>query len=310
MKRQARASRKHKTGHTDHEGHDRPLHGVRMGDPSATPLVFLHGITGSRRYWERRVAHLSRQYRLLIPDLLGFGLSPKPAVDYTVPRFTQSLRGFLLEERAGGRPHILVGHSLGALIAIEYAIEHSEDVKGLVLLNLPRFESPEEAHRLFWLGSPSYRKLLNEHSLTENISQIRRSGVDMFLKHLIKFPWGVLADCRKFTMRSLTSTLEHCLLNYRVDEVLPRLGPRPVLLVHGIRDGVAPYSRIKDLPHAYPYMRLEVIPSSGHHVFLTHTRRCLRIIEGFLDELDAGAGGASRRAGSVVPAGDDAGRSR
>ena len=64
---------------------DGSLHALRLGDPSAPPIVFLHGITGSRRYWHRRVDPLAKQYRLIIPDLIGFGLSPKPPVDYTVP---------------------------------------------------------------------------------------------------------------------------------------------------------------------------------------------------------------------------------
>jgi len=263
-------------------GNDGELHAVRMGDPSARPIVFLHGITGSRRYWEKRVLPLARRNRILIPDLLGFGLSPKPHLDYTVPRFRQTVRSFLEREGVAGRPHVLVGHSLGALIAVDYAVNHGADVEALVLINMPRFHSSEEAHRLFWLGSPSYRKLLNEHSIAQNISQMRRSGVDLFLKYVVRFPWGVLADCRKFTMRSLTSTLEHCLLNYRVDENLQLLEPRPVLLLHGRRDGVAPFSHVEELPKIYPWMRLEAIPSSGHHVFLTHTRRCLRAIEEFL----------------------------
>ncbi len=274
---------------------DGPLHAARLGDASARPLVFLHGITGSRRYWEHRVAGLARRYRVLIPDLLGFGLSPKPPVEYTLSCFTRSLRGFLEAEGIAGSPHVLVGHSLGALIGIQYAVLHDEEVPALVLLNLPRFGSSEEAHRLFWLGSPSYRKLLNEHSLSQNLSQIRRSGVDLFLRYLLTFPWGVVADCRKFTLRSLTSTLEHCLLNYRLDDTLPELRPRPVLLLHGRRDGVAPFENVRDLPERYPYMRLEAIPSSGHHVFLTHTRQCLAVIEDFLDRTWPGSDDPRRR---------------
>ncbi|MFQ5700874.1 MAG: alpha/beta fold hydrolase [Acidobacteriota bacterium] len=264
---------------------DGPLHAIRLGDRRARRLVFLHGITGSRRYWQRRVAPLARRYRLLIPDLLGFGLSPKPPVEYTIPRYCASVRKFLEDAGATDRPHVLVGHSLGALIAIQYAIDHYDDVEALILLSLPRFESAEEAHRVFWHGSPQYRRLLNEHSVAENLAQMRRSGIDLFLKYIIKFPWGVLADCRKFTMRSLTSTLEQCLLNYRVDDTLSRLRPLPILLMHGLRDGVAPFDNIKDLPRRYPFMRLEVIPSSGHHVFLTHSRHSLRVIESFLESV-------------------------
>src|SRR5262245_41902412 len=129
---------------------DEALHALRRGHPDARPLVFLHGITGSRRYFEGRVMHLSQRYRLIIPDLLGFGLSPKPPVDYTVPRFAGSVRRLLEQEGLAGRPHTLVGHSLGALVAIQYCIDHPQDVDALVLINLPRFTSAEEAHRLFW----------------------------------------------------------------------------------------------------------------------------------------------------------------
>jgi pimeloyl-ACP methyl ester carboxylesterase len=265
-------------------GLDGSLHAVRYGDPSARVLVFLHGITGSRRYWEKRVMQLGRKYRVIIPDLLGFGLSPKPRIDYTMAAFVSSLRAFLEAEGLGERRVTLVGHSLGALIGVEYAIAYSEQVESMVLLNLPWHESADEAHRLFWLGSPSYRKLLKEDSIVENISHIRRTGMDLFLRYVVRFPWSVLADSRKFTMNSLTSTIDHCLLNYRVQEVLPRLTPRPLLLMHGVRDGVAPFEYIQSLAGTHPWMRLREIPASGHHVFLTHTRVCLRELEHFLGE--------------------------
>ncbi len=264
---------------------DGPLHAARYGDPSARTLVFLHGITGSRRYWEKRVMQLGRRYRVVIPDLLGFGLSPKPRIDYKMSAFVESLRAFIEGEGLDKRQVTIVGHSLGALIGVEYAIAHPGNVESLVLLNLPYHQSADEAHRLFWLGSPSYRKLLNEHSLVENISHIRRTGMDLFLRYVVRFPWSVLADARKFTMNSLTSTIDHCLLNYRVQEVLPRLNPLPLLLLHGLRDGVAPFGHVSRLPERYPWMQLREIPGSGHHVFLTHTRTCLREIERFLDEV-------------------------
>ena len=262
------------------------LHALRLGRADARPLVFIHGITGSRRYWEKRVLHLARDYRLVIPDLLGFGLSPKPAVDYTILRYSSAVRALLKSEGVAGRRHVLVGHSLGALISLQYAVSHPDDVDALVLISLPRYSSPGEAHDLFFRGSSQYRKLRNEDSVAHTLSQAKRSGLDLFLKSAVNFPWGVLADCRKFTMRSLTSTLEHSLLNYRLDDLLPKLRPLPVLLLHGLRDGVAPLDNIKHLPDVYPFMRLEVIRSSGHHAFLTHSRRCLRSIEGFLSSID------------------------
>jgi len=270
--------------HPHRSGEPGPLHADRLGDRSAPPLVFVHGITGSRRYFTGRVRHLASRYRVLIPDLPGFGLSPKPHVDYTPAFFRDCLRRFLVDEGLEGRPHVIVGHSLGALVTAEYAAMWPQDVSRVVLLNLPRYESPEQAHTIFWSGSPSYRKLLGEHSISENLAQLRRTGVDLFLRYAVNLPLAVYADARKFTLRSLTSTIWHTLLNHKIDETLERLSPSPVLLIHGVRDQVAPVASIRPLPAKYPFMRLEEIAESGHHVFLTHTRLCLGLVESFVRE--------------------------
>ncbi len=254
------------------------LHADRLGDPEAPLLVFLHGITGSRRYFRRRVSPLAGSYRLIIPDLPGFGLSPKPHVDYTPRYFRDSIRRFMEAEGLVGRPCVLLGHSLGAIISVEYAAEWPEDVRALVLVNLPRYRSAEEAHLRFYAGSPNYRKLLGEHSVAGNIAQLRRTGVDLFIRYAVSFPFAVYADCRKFTLRSLTSTLLNSLIHYNVDEALDRLEPVPSLLIHGARDTVAPLENVRPLVGRYPFMRLETIQGSGHHVLLTHSRRCLDLI--------------------------------
>ena len=267
--------------HTHRPGEPGPLHADRLGDRSAPPLVFVHGITGSRRYFTGRVRSLASKYRVLIPDLPGFGLSPKPHVDYTPLFFRDCLRRFLEEEGVAGRPHLIVGHSLGAVVTVEYAAAWPDEIQRTVLISLPRYDSPEQAHTVFWRGSPSYRKLLGEHSIGENLAQLRRTGLDLFLRYALRLPLAVYADARKFTLRSLTSTLWNSLLHYDVDTALERLRPHPVLLIHGRRDQVAPIVNVRPLPSIYPWMRMEEIADSGHHVFLTHTRRCLELIESF-----------------------------
>ncbi|HXI03002.1 MAG TPA: alpha/beta hydrolase, partial [Candidatus Saccharimonadales bacterium] len=235
-------------------------------------------------YFRGRVAPLASKYRLIIPDLPGFGLSPKPRVDYDPVFFRDSVRSFLTAEGLAGRPCVLVGHSLGSIVAVEYAAEWPEEVIGLALFNLPRYSSAEEAHLLFYAGSPNYRKLLGEDSLAENIAQLRRTGLDLFFRYAMSFPFAVYADCRKFTLRSLTSTLLNSLIHYSVDGALDRLKPVPALLVHGVRDTVAPLDNVRPVAKRFPWMRLEVIEGSGHHVLLTHSRRCLDLIGPLLEE--------------------------
>src|SRR5258706_8691076 len=154
------------------------LHYVETGQPRGQVLLFLHGITGSRRYWQKKVRPLQGDYRIVIPDLLGFGLSPKPYLEYTLEVFRDSIRGFIEERGLADRPLTIIGHSLGGLIALEYAARHGAHVQRLILLSLPRFSDAATAHALFWRGSPHYRRLLNEHSLAETLAQIKRSGIE------------------------------------------------------------------------------------------------------------------------------------
>jgi len=260
------------------------LHYVEAGNPQGPALLFLHGITGSRRYWEKKIRPLRRDYRLILPDLLGFGLSPKPYLEYTIEVFRDSVRDFVVERDLTDRPLTIIGHSLGGLIALEYAARHRAHVRRMILLSLPRFSDPATAHALFWRGSPHYRRLLNEHSLVETLSQMKRSGLEIALRYLFRFPWSVVIDSHKFTFKSLTSTLEHCLLNYQVDRILPSVPPVPTLLIHGEQDSVAPFDHVRHLPDIYPHMRLRAVGGTGHHLFLTHTALCLDMFRDFLED--------------------------
>ncbi len=258
------------------------LHYVDIGAKNAPVILFLHGITGSRRYWQKRVLPLAADHRLILPDLIGFGHSPKPYIEYTMDVFRDSVRALIEELDIADRPLVIVGHSLGSLIALEYAARHREHVSRMVLFSLPRFSDPVSAHAIFWRGSPHYRRLLNEHSLAETLAQMKRSGIEITLRYFFRFPWAVLIDAHKFTFRSLTSTLECCLLNYQIDRILPSVPPVPTLLIHGEQDSVAPLERVLPLPGFYPQMRLETVRGTGHHLFLTHTRRCLRMLGDFI----------------------------
>ena len=260
------------------------LHYVETGNPRGPVLLFLHGITGSRRYWQKKVRPLGSDHRIIIPDLLGFGLSPKPHLEYTIEVYRDSVRGFVEEIGLASRPLTIVGHSLGGLIALEYAARHGSHVRRMILLSLPRFSDPGTAHALFWKGSPHYRRLLNEHSLKETMSQLKRSGLEITLRYMMRFPWTVLVDSHKFTFKSLTSTLEHCLLNYQVDRILPSVPPVPTLLIHGEQDSVAPLDHVRPIPDMYAHVRLRSVRGTGHHLFLTHTRLCLDLFREFLDE--------------------------
>ena len=89
-------------------------------------LVFLPGVGGTTRYWERRIAPLAAMYRLLLVDLLGYGRSPKPWTTYSVERHIAELHRVL-----DGRDHLtLVGHSFSAILAVAYAARYPSRSSG------------------------------------------------------------------------------------------------------------------------------------------------------------------------------------
>lgn len=97
------------------------------------PMVLVHGLGGGRWSWDANLPALSRARRVVAPDLLGHGESAKPAIDYTIPTHAGSIRG-LLDALAIDRA-ILVGNSMGGLVALETALLAPDRVAALVLAN-------------------------------------------------------------------------------------------------------------------------------------------------------------------------------
>ena len=259
------------------------LHRSVVGPEGAPPVLVLHGITGSRRYWLPRILPLARRHRLIIPDLPGFGLSPKPFTDYTPDFFVETLMGLLAHERLQDRRVQIVGHSLGGILGLEIAARYPDQIDRLTILNMPRLNDPAEAHDIWFGGSASYRNLLMANSVAHTWAQMRRTGLRLTARSMKRLPWAVLADCRRFTYRSLTSTLEHCLLHYRIDELLPSVPRIPILLIHGDHDQVAPIERTAAFPGMHPFPALQIIERAGHHIFHTHTGTCLELIRAHVD---------------------------
>ena len=101
-----------------------------------TPVILIHGIAASLRDWDDLIPELSqRGYECYALDLLGHGDSPKIdsrayQMDWLLHHFSSWMRSLHLTE-----PAILVGHSLGGYIALDYARRVSAWTRGLVLIN-------------------------------------------------------------------------------------------------------------------------------------------------------------------------------
>lgn len=85
----------------------------------APAIVFVHGVACNRRFWDRQVEHFARAHRVLAIDLRGHGASDAPAQAYTIGALAQDV-GWMCAQLEITRP-VVVGHSLGGLVALELA---------------------------------------------------------------------------------------------------------------------------------------------------------------------------------------------
>jgi pimeloyl-ACP methyl ester carboxylesterase len=95
------------------------------------PLVLLHGQGGFAQMWGRVIPHLVGSHRVVAPDLPGLGHSEVRGGTLDAPAMVAWL-GELIEQTCA-EPPVLVGHSLGGSFAAHFAIEHGNQLRGIVL---------------------------------------------------------------------------------------------------------------------------------------------------------------------------------
>lgn len=95
-------------------------------------VILLHGLGGSAERWLKVIPLLSSKYRVIAPDLIGFGHSDKPSADYTIEFFAKFLSGFI--NSLDISKTILIGSSLGGQVASECA-GSNDSIEKLVLVS-------------------------------------------------------------------------------------------------------------------------------------------------------------------------------
>lgn len=133
--------------------------GVRLNTATlgaaGPPAVFLHGLlVGNLALWYFGAARaLAATHRVLCYDLRGHGLSERPATGYDVATMAADLAA-VVEGFAGEAPVTLVGHSFGALVALEHARRHPARVARLVLVEAPLAGTERDALLAFLSRPP------------------------------------------------------------------------------------------------------------------------------------------------------------
>ena len=201
------------------------------------PVVLVHGLSGSTRWWDRNVPALARHHRVYLVNLPGFGAFRRRAQRFVLAEATSWLLAWM--EAVGLRSAHLVGHSMGGYLSLKLAARRPEAVRKLVLVDPA--------------GMPSGRTTLGHLG---PLLLAARYARPTFLPVLVRDalyagPFTVWRTARD-------------LLAEDVRDDLRRVG-MPTLLVWGDRDPLIPPSIGEVMRAEVPDSRLLVIEGAGHN---------------------------------------------
>jgi pimeloyl-ACP methyl ester carboxylesterase len=129
------------------------------GDP---PLLFIHGWTCNHTHWRGQLPHFAKKHRVVALDLRGHGESDKPDEDYSIPTFAEDV-AWLIQELNLEKP-VVIGHSMGGVIAAALARKHPELASAVVLVDSPIVPLPEAMAPILQelmsgFASPAYQEV-------------------------------------------------------------------------------------------------------------------------------------------------------
>jgi pimeloyl-ACP methyl ester carboxylesterase len=249
--------------------------------PDDTTLVLIHGLGGSHLSWLQVAPGLSGLGRVVAPDLPGFGRSPAAGRGTRVMDLRRSLSRFL-DRVATGRA-ILVGNSMGGVIAMIEAAVEPDRIAGLVLtasvfpwvrgtLPHPAVLGTFALYDIEGLGERLVRARRRSVSpeafvryglrlLTVDPDRIPPDIVDLQVQ-LIRDTRDDLEQPRSFieAARSITRFVRTPAISSRVTEAIGC----PVLVIHGRRDGFVPARYAEVALAAHPSWRGRILPGVGH----------------------------------------------
>jgi pimeloyl-ACP methyl ester carboxylesterase len=254
------------------------LHAILRGNPDAPPLVLLHGGGANAHWWDHLAPSLATRFHVIALDFRGHGDSDHPAETY-VGAFNDDLDAVF--DHLGLQDAILVGHSMGAHIALDRAAQ-GPGVRALVLVDVAWGSPPGARKSARRALSMRMTYLTREKAIARFRFLPSASHADDALRHAIASAsvreepdgrWGFKFDPRWFA------------LPYRKPPELSAV-QCPVLVLRGEESPFLTSEGVASLAEQLPRAEVVEVPEAGHHLHLDRPERVLAEIEAFLARLD------------------------
>jgi haloalkane dehalogenase len=269
---------------------DGEMHYVDEG--SGPPILFVHGTPTNSYEYRHLIAALSKRFRCIAPDHLGFGQSARPrSFAYTPEAHAAVLREFV--ERLGLDDFTLVVHDFGGPIGLPLITDHpshSPHVRRLILMNTwawPLDDDPKMARGARFIGGAIGRFLYRYANASLRLimpsaygdrkkltPEIHRRYLDVFGDR----------DARVLVLHALAKSLLGSRAHYQsLLDRLDRLQAMPVLIVWGMKDSAFQPYQLERWRQLLPGAQVETIEGAGHWPHEEEPGRVVAAIERFLE---------------------------
>lgn len=222
-----------------------------------TTLVCLHGISSNSRSWRHQLAGLGERYRVIAWDAPGYGRSDDPPGPFAMSYFADRLAGLL--EALGLEKAVIVGLSMGGVVAQEFYRRHASKVSTLVLADTNTGGGARPAQE-------RQTQLDARLKAIENMTpaEMGRQRAPNLLSpgaspELIREVEAMISEIHPLGFRYAAIALDSA----DTREVLPNITV-PTLVLWGDQDTVTPLTEAQALHAAIPGAQFEVIPGAGH----------------------------------------------
>jgi pimeloyl-ACP methyl ester carboxylesterase len=222
------------------------------------PILFIHGWLGSWRYWMRTMEELSADYRAYALDLWGFGDSDKSQERYSVDDYITLLSDFM--EGMGIVQASLVGHALGATVALRFSIMHPDRVYRLATVSLPVTSAAISGRLRDFASNAPLAKMLWWRQITHK--EVQQES-DKMAENVLSLSIQSVAEVDTQTLIQQVSHL--------------------TLAVYGEKDNVVDPMPVRALNGQRANLRPIGLADSKHFPMLEETNKFNRLLKDFLE---------------------------
>ena len=253
------------------------------GDGDADPLVFLHGIPTSSYLWHGVVPAFTEEYRVIAPDMVGYGQSAMhDGFDRSIRAQEEMIDQLLRDVLDTYEFEIsFVGHDLGGGVALRYAANSPGNVENLVLSNAVAYDSwPIDT--ITEIGLPSWPQETSVDEAQEMLDGLFRNTLfaddpDEDFVEGMKAPWSDEEALVSLSRNAVATNTNH------TTEVDPSDVTAETLLLWGANDDFQPLNYAERLDEDIPASTVEALENANHWVPQDRTDAYVDELSAFLD---------------------------